>query len=463
MIYIFLLHKRVHYDKIKGLFLIFQRMKPLIDQHRVPLLKYDIRALAAVAQKLGELGSPVTTFENIGDPVQQGYIVPDWIVEEHAKVLKDTKNWGYSPTEGLLSAREFIVEEKRQQGVSLGIQDIFFTSGLGHGINTLYQTFVGSGVRVLHPAPTYPSHSSVESFFAGEPPLLYTCLPENGWQPDIAKMEEQIGQHPEIAFILVIAPNNPTGVCYSDETMEHIANLARKHGLGIISDETYIRLIYSGHKQTSMARIMSKGDSFPLIVMRSTSKDIPWPGGRCGWLEFYNYGNDAEFAALKETVLQALRVQVCATTFPQALIPILYGHPKYPAHLEQLIAQLEEQSTFICKVLNEMKGISCTPGQAAFYLSAVFDTDVLKPGQTLPIENRQARAYIESLVQDPAMPLDKRFCLYLMASKGIFLTPLSSFEGPWGFRVTTLRSDLTETVSVYERLSQAAQEYLGSY
>ena len=437
-------------------------MKPIINPGRAALLKYDIRALTVMANQLQALGVSIRAWENIGDPIRQGHVVPPWIKETLKEVVDDNANWGYAPSEGLDDAREFMARTANDSGLPLTKNDVVFTSGLGHGINTFYQVTTGSGCRTIQPSPAYPAHSSGESFFAGAPTIFYKCNPKNNWQPNLADMEEKIKQRPEIGFILLILPNNPTGVCYGDEILRGAAKLARTYRLGIISDETYIRLIYKNEKQTSLASIMLAGEPFPLVVMKSASKDIPWPGGRAGWLEFYNPGQDQNFAEFEKTIKQNLRVQVGSTTMVKAALPKIYGDPRYADHLKRFIAKLEEQSAYISAELNSAPGLSCVKGQGAFYLSAIFKDGALKPGQSLPIENQKAKSYIESLVKNPGLPLDKRFAFYLMASKGIFLTPLSSFEGPLGFRVTTLKTDLAETKKVYATLKSAVKEYLES-
>lgn len=437
-------------------------MKPLINPARAALLKYDIRALIVVADKLKSLGCNIWAWENIGDPIKQGHKVPGWIKEKLKKAAEKNSNWGYSPTEGLNETREFIATAEKNKGVPLLKEDIVFTSGLGHAINTLYQSMLGSGSRVIHPSPAYPAHSSSESFFAGAAPILYACRAENNWQPDLNDLEKKIKQHPEIGFILAIFPNNPTGVCYSDKILNGLAALARAYNLGVISDETYLRLLYKNQTQTSLSKIMLAGKPFPLIVMRSLSKDIPWPGGRSGWLEFYNLDRDEHFTELEETIKQGLRVQVCSTTLAQAALPAIYGDPRYQEYLTRFIAKLEEQSRYISALLNTIAGIYCVPGQGAFYLAAVFKNGALKPKQTLPVKNAKVKKYVEALTANPNLPLDKRFALYLMAAKGIFLTPLTSFEGPLGFRVTTLKTDLAETKKVYAEIKSAIEQYLSS-
>lgn len=437
-------------------------MKPAINSFRHSLLKYDIRALAVVAEKIGKLGGNIWAWENIGDPIKQGHQIPDWIKEKLKQQAEKNENWGYSPTEGLQTARKFVAQEKNKLGVALSAEDVVFGNGLGHCINTFYQILLGNGARVIHPSPTYPAHSSSESFFAGQAPLLYRCVPEDNWQPDFTDLENKIKTHPEIGFILIIAPNNPTGVCYSQKTLTALADLAIKYDLAIISDETYIRLTYTGQKQVSVAEILTQGKNFPLIIMGSASKDIPWPGGRSGWLEFYNPLNDPHFVELEEAFKQALRVQVCSTTMVQASLPEIYNDERYYNHLKNFVAKLEEQSNFICYELNKIIGLSCVPAQGAFYLAATFKQGVLRPKQTLPITNHTLKKYVEEITSDPNLPLDKQFAIYLMAARGIFVTPLSGFEGPMGFRVTTLKTNLEDTKKVYSTLKTAVEEYLNS-
>src|SRR3989338_8470487 len=141
-------------------------MKKIIDLKRAKLLKYDIRALTVVVDEMVKRGAKIWAWENIGDPIKQGHQVPEWIKAELQKAASVNANWGYSATEGAASAREFIVSEEAKKGVKLDKNDVVFASGLGHCINTLYQAMIGSGVRTLHPSPTYPAHSSSESFFA---------------------------------------------------------------------------------------------------------------------------------------------------------------------------------------------------------------------------------------------------------------------------------------------------------
>src|SRR5690606_5123481 len=98
--------------------------------------------------------------------------------------------------------------------------------------------------------------------------------------------------NPDIAGILLINPDNPTGMVYPPEVVQQMVDVAREFKLFIISDEIYSNIFYGGVEHKKLAQVI--GD-VPGIAMRGISKEFPWPGARCGWIEFYNRDKDASF------------------------------------------------------------------------------------------------------------------------------------------------------------------------
>ncbi|HLG25229.1 MAG TPA: aminotransferase class I/II-fold pyridoxal phosphate-dependent enzyme, partial [Candidatus Gracilibacteria bacterium] len=314
---------------------------------------------------------------------------------------------------------------------------------------------------VLQPTPSYPTHASMESFSAGAEPITYKLDPENGWQPDLAHMEEQIKTHPEVTALLIINPNNPTGAVYSRETLESIVKLAEQYGLMIISDEVYFRMVYNGHKFEQITEIAQ--GRVPLMVMRGLSKDVPWPGGRCGWIEFHNVELDADFRAYAEAVKKRILMEVCSVSLPQFILPAIYDHPDFEKWNQEYNRELESNGNYIADVLSATKGMKVNRTNGAFYMMPLFGDGVLNGKQTLKIENEAARKYIEEQVARPDMPFDQRFTYYLLAATGICVVPASGFFSPYyGFRLTTLDRDEKRRKDTYARLSKAIEEYIAS-
>src|SRR5690606_26247201 len=108
------------------------------------------------------------------------------------------------------------------------VDDIFIGNGVSELITMVLQTFVDDGNEVLVPAPDYPLWTGAVSLTGGTP-VHYLCDEENGWEPDLADIESKITEHTHA--IVLINPNTPTGAVYSEEVLEGIVDIARRHEL----------------------------------------------------------------------------------------------------------------------------------------------------------------------------------------------------------------------------------------
>lgn len=440
-------------------------MRNQIANPNLGLLRYGIREIVDVAQKLGEM-DPNFKFvsENIGDPIAKGWAVPPFLKE----IIVDEVNkpgdkvFGYSHSRGLPETRKWVVQyaKKYSPSSTLDYEYVLFCSGLGAGISALYH-MLPKGARIIQPTPSYPTHASMESFSAQAEPISYKLDPDNGWQPNLQHLEEQIQKNPEVTGILIINPNNPTGAVYSKETLEKIVALAEKYKLMLISDEVYFRMVYNGHTYAQLTEVAQ--GRVPLIVMRGLSKDVPWPGGRCGWLEFHNVELDPDYRAYAEAVKKRVLMEVCSVSLPQFILPRIYDHANFENWLKGYNEELEKNGNYIAEVLGKTKGMKVNRTDGAFYMMPLFQDGVLNDKQTLPIANPEAKKYIEEQVSQPNFPLDKRFTYYLLANTGICVVPATGFFSPfYGFRLTTLERNDERRKDTYKRLSEAIETYIAS-
>ena len=438
---------------------------PTISHPSTPFLKYGIREIVEVAGKLKEFDPSYNfVWENIGDPIAKGWPVPQFLKD----ILKEEIDrsgdavFGYCHSRGAITTRKWVVEIARRFSPSstLNYEDVVFTSGLGSSIAILYQ-MLKPGRRIIQPAPAYPTHSSFESFSAGNEPIAYNLDPKNNWQPDLAHLEKQLQAHPEIVGLLVINPNNPTGAVYCADTLEKIVALAEKHGLFIVADEVYFRMVYNNARHIHITEI--NRNRVPLVILRGLSKDIPWPGARSGWMEFHYNQNQTDFANFAAAVKQRLLLEVCSTTLPQTILPKLYEHPAFVDWNRKYNQGLEEAANQIADVLTASPSLQVVRANGAFYLMPLFREGVLNNRQTLPVKNPDVKKYVESLTNSAGFPLDKRFTYYLLANTGIVTVPASDFYSPFpGFRVTTLDRDPARRTNTYTRLAQAVAQYIQS-
>jgi alanine-synthesizing transaminase len=418
-------------------------------------LKYEIREIVAVAKEFSELGIEIT-WENIGDPVQKGERLPDWIKDIITATMKEDLTYAYSPTKGLDATREFLAREaNRNGGVKITKEDIIFFNGLGDAISKVYGQ-LRKEYRVIGPSPAYSTHSSAEASHAGSEYVSYQLDPYNLWYPDVDDLRMKVKYNPSISGILLINPDNPTGAVYPRDVLLEIVAIAKQYDLFVVCDEIYINLTYNGKKAVPLADVINGVCG---ISMKGISKELPWPGARCGWIEVYNADKDPIFAKYIKSIVDDKMLEVCSTTLPQRVIPAIMGDARYASHIAHRNAVYEKRSRIAYDLLKDIKGIIVNQTNGAFYLTVMFRPNVLTPDQKLGIGNEKAKQVVEKLVKNVA--LDKRFVYYLLGATGICVVPLTGFNCDLqGFRVTLLESDDTKFEWIFRMLREKIKEYL---
>jgi aspartate/methionine/tyrosine aminotransferase len=416
-------------------------------------LHYEIRGIVEFAQKLGRTGIDII-WENIGDPVAKGEEIPAWIREIVAnEVRQSSESYAYSPTKGLQAARDFLAADRSKQGTTLKAENILFFNGLGDAINKVY-TWLNPEARVLGPNPAYPTHSAVEAAHGRSAHLTYQLDPRNKWLPDMAEIRRQVAEHPEIAGLLIINPDNPTGMVYPKAILGEFVAIARDYKLFLIADEVYANLTYD---QTDFISLGALADGVPTIIMRGLSKEVPWPGSRCGWLEFYNLEADPDFARYSRSIEEAKMTEVCSTTLPQTVLPAILGDSRYQSHLAGRRAKYAGRAAEALETFDSNPSLQMVQPKGAFYLAVTFSDDYLAKPLSAPAANPRAQKLLDAaLKQIPDEAFDKRFCHQLLAATGICTVPLTTgFNSSTpGFRMTLLEADDAKFTDTLQAIRQ---------
>jgi aspartate/methionine/tyrosine aminotransferase len=268
--------------------------------------------------------------------------------------------------------------------------------------------------------------------------------------PDLDDLRMKCKYNDSIAGILLINPDNPTGAVYSKEMLEGIVAIAREFKLFVIADEIYIHIVYNGQRGIHLSEVI--GD-VPGIAMRGISKEFPWPGSRCGWIEILNRKADPMFDTYVNSLLAAKRLEVCSTTIPQMAIPLILGNEKYSAHLRKRADIFNQRAKQAYKALSSIPGESQLP-QRCIYMTVLFEDGVLNNRRTLKIANP---------------PLKSRGLVAALPTTMVRLLPMAPPEFascPRGFckRKVTLRfleCDNAKELDV-RNSRQALREYLAS-
>jgi alanine-synthesizing transaminase len=421
-------------------------------------LSYEIREIVKKAEQLKKLGLSIS-WENIGDPIQKNHIIPDWIKDIVADLARTNEVYSYCPSKGILATREFLAQQTNALGgVQITPDDICFFNGLGDAISKVYQ-YITPTSRVIGPSPAYSTHSSAEAAHAGHEPLTYRLDPNNHWYPDLDDLYLKVKYNPNVVGILIINPDNPTGMVYPLETLKRIVEIAREFKLFLVADEIYINITYNGARAYSLAEII---EDVPGISMKGISKELPWPGARCGWMEYYNRNKDEDFRRYCAALDNAKMIEVCSTKLPQMAIPRILGDPRFREYRDKTNERIGRRSKIIADLLRSVPELTFNETFGAFYNTIIFRDGVLRPSQRMKIENPAIRALVEEWVSQP-IPLDKRFVYYLLGAKGVCVVPISSFCSELqGFRVTLLEENEEYLTQTFTAIRDGIVEYLAS-
>ena len=420
-------------------------------------LTYEIREIVAFANQIKDLGVPIT-WENIGDPIKKGEKLPDWIKNIIIDLVEDDDSFSYSTTQGNPKTRKFLADLVNERGgCQVTPDEIIFFNGLGDAVGKIFG-YLKREARVIGPSPAYSTHSSAEAAHSGYNHLTYKLDPENGWMPDVEDLRKKVKYNDSIAGMLIINPDNPTGAVYPREILEEMVQIARDHRLFMICDEIYANIIYNGSDTASLSQVI--GD-VPGMALRGISKEYPWPGARCGWIEAYNQDKYPAFKTYIKTLINAKMLEVSSTNLPQLSIPRVMGDPRYQKHLERRKQIFSNRAEEACQIFSNVDGIQVIKPQGAFYMTVLFEEGVLNDQQILQIDAPQIRNLVEENVNN--VTLDKRFVYYLLGATGICVVPLSGFaSNKDGFRLTLLENNDAARTETWNTIAGNIERYLNS-
>ena len=322
---------------------------------RVANVSYAIRDLGVAAAEIARQGHRIL-YLNIGDPCKYDFFTPPHLIEAVERAMRAGFN-GYGESLGEQETVDAIRARAEERGFR-NIRGVMVGLGSGELIDSCLTALVNPGDNVLTPSPNYPLYPAVLAKLSAEPRSYYLDE-ENGWQPDAKDMEARIDERTRA--ILLINPNNPTGAVYSRQTLEAIAEVARRHDLLIFADEIYDSLIFDeSSRHHSIAAI---APDLPVITFNGLSKAYFAPGWRIGWA--VATGPAEALGDYLEGVYKLLRARLSAPLpFMHAIAPALNGPQD---HLIEARAKLRRRRDLTAAWAARTPRVSLTEPLGAFY------------------------------------------------------------------------------------------------
>jgi alanine-synthesizing transaminase len=328
---------------------------------------YDIRGpIMDAAKQMEEEGQKIIKL-NLGNLAVFGFDAPEEIQQDMIRNLPSSA--GYSDSKGIFGARKAVMHETQKQGIKgVTLDDIYLGNGASELIAMATNALLDDGDELLLPAPDYPLWTAVTSLSGGTP-VHYLCDEAHGWMPDLKDIRAKIT--PRTKGIVVINPNNPTGVIYSDVLLKGIVALAREHGLVILADEVYDKVLYDGARHTAIASLSA---DVLTLTFNSLSKSYRSCGYRAGWLVVS--GDKKSAADYIEGLNMLSNMKLCANVPGQWAIQTALGGYQSINELVGEGGRLRRQRDLAYELITAIPGVTCVKPQAALYMFPRLDPRV---------------------------------------------------------------------------------------
>ncbi len=387
---------------------------------------YEIRGpVVEQANLLEEAGHSVLRL-NTGNPALFDFEAPEEIVQDMIRMLPQAH--GYTDSRGVLPARRAVAQRYQALGLDVDVDDVFLGNGVSELISMAVQALIEDGDEVLVPAPDYPLWTAVTTL-AGGHAVHYRCDEQADWWPDLDDMAAKITDRTRA--VVIINPNNPTGAVYPKEILEGILDLARRHGLLVMADEIYDRILYDDavhHPVSTLA------EDLVVLTFCGLSKTYRVAGFRSGWLVVTGPRQHARDYLEGLAMLASMRL--CANTPAQYAIQAALGGRQTIGELTAPGGRLCEQRDRAWAKLNEIPGVTCVKPRGALYAFPRLDPAVY------PIKD------------------DEQFVLDLLLQEKIQVVQGTGFNWPTPdhFRILTLPYADTLDVAI-ERIGRFLSAY----
>ena len=393
-------------------------MKQISKSAKLANVLYDIRGpIMDAARQMEDEGQKIIKL-NLGNLAVFGFDAPEEIQQDMIRNLPNSA--GYSDSKGIFAARKAVMHETQKQGVKgVTLDDIYLGNGASELITMATNALLDNGDELLLPTPDYPLWTAATSLSGGTP-VHYLCDEANGWMPDLDDIRAKIT--PRTKALVVINPNNPTGVLYSDALLKSLVEIAREHGLVILADEVYDKVLYDGVKHTALASLST---DVLTLTFNSLSKSYRSCGYRAGWMVVS--GDKKPATDYIEGLNMLSNMKLCSNVPGQWAIQTALGGYQSINDLVCAGGRLRRQRDLAYELITAIPGVSCVKPVAALYMFPKLDPAVY------PIAD------------------DRQFFLELLRATRVMLVQGTGFNwtAPDHFRIVFLphEDDLREAIA----------------
>ena len=262
----------------------------------------------------------------------------------------------YTPAAGLMPLRKAVCARMKEDlGLDYEPSQVVVASGAKHSVYAAIMVCCDPGDEVIIAAPYWLSYSEMVRM-AGAVPVEVVASKEQHFKITAEQLEAAIT--PKTKMFMLNSPSNPTGMVYTKEELEALAAVCEKHGIYVLADDIYYKLVYDGIEYTSIASV-SPAMKEQCIIVNGVSKTYAMTGWRVG----YTLSNETVAKAMSSYLSHSTGAP--ATPAQYAAIEALTGPQD---SVETMRKEFEKRRDHLVERMNKVPGVSCLKPQGAFYV-----------------------------------------------------------------------------------------------
>jgi len=317
-------------------------------------------AVSTLAKKLRAEGRDVIDL-SAGEP---DFDTPSWISEAAIRAVQEGRT-RYTPAAGIPALREAVAAEgssRAAAGWELAGENVVVTCGAKQALFNACFALFGPGDEVLIASPYWTSYPEMVSLSRAEP-VFVAGAEERGFRLTRADLEE--ARSPRTRGLILCSPSNPTGSVYSLEELGEVADWAREHGVWLLSDEIYRRILFADEEGAAAPGLLElpRERVGPHVLIDGVSKSYAMTGWRIG------YTVTESALSRKLSALQSHTTSNAATPSQMAALAALTRTDEADRAIREMVAAFRRRRDLVvARIRERLPHLSFVDPGGAFYL-----------------------------------------------------------------------------------------------
>ena len=308
-------------------------------------------AITARAKEMKSNGIDIVGF-GAGEP---DFKTPENICAAAKKAI-DMGQTKYTAAAGTIELRTAISKKfKEFNHINYEPSQIVVSNGGKHALTNIFEAIINSGDEVIIPAPFWLSYPEMVKLSDGVPVIVY-CTEEENYKITPEKLQKSIT--PKTKALILNSPNNPTGVIYTREELERLADVIIKNDIYVVADEMYEMLVYDNNEFVSIASLNDEIYK-RTITCSGMSKSYSMTGWRMGYT-----GAPAEIAKIMSSI-QSHQASNPNSIAQAAALEALTG-PQDSVY--EMRKEFDKRRKYMFERVSEMPYVSTVKPTGAFYM-----------------------------------------------------------------------------------------------